>query len=75
MASILDDINVTLSDGDLEVFRQWVEAKLESKDKQIKHLLNRIQKLEKDIDILNGKIDHKLDKEQFEYEMTMRYEN
>ena len=72
MASILDDIEVILSDGDLEVFRRWVEAKLESKDKQIAHLLHRIQKLENEIDILKCV---KLDKGQFEYEMTMRYEN
>ena len=72
MASILDDIDVTLAAGDLEVFRQWVEAKLESKDKQIAHLLHRIQKLENEIDILKC---IKLDKGQFEYEMTMRYEN
>ena len=69
MASVLDDINVTLNNGDLEVFRQWVEAKLESKDKQIAHLLHRIQKLENEIDILKC---IKLDKGQFEYEMTMR---
>ena len=45
MASVLDDIDVILADGDLEVFRRWVEAKLESKDRQIAHLLHRIQKL------------------------------
>ena len=72
MTSILDDIDVTLADGDLEVFKRWVEAKLESKDKQIAHLLHRIQELEKEIDILKCV---KLDKGQFEYEMTMRYEN
>ena len=69
MSSVLDDINVTLANGDLEVFRQWVEAKLESKDKQIAHLLHRIQNLEKEIDILKC---IKLDKGQYEYEMTMR---
>lgn len=72
MASILDNIDVILADGDLEVFRRWVEAELESKDKQIAHLLHRIQKIEKEIDILKCV---KLDKGQFEYEMTMRYEN
>ena len=72
MSSVLEDINVTLANGDLEVFRQWVEAKLESKDKQIAHLLHRIQNLEKEIDILKC---IKFDKGQFEYEMTMRYEN
>ena len=75
MASILDDTDVTLVNGDLEVFRQWVEAKLESKDKQIKHLLHRIQNLESKITILECMLDNKLDKGQFEYEMTMRYEN
>lgn len=75
MASILNDIDITLADGDLEVFRQWVEAKLESKDKQIAHLLHRIQKLEGTLDILECKIEQKLDKIQFEYEMAMRYEN
>ena len=69
MASILDDIDVILADGDLEIFRRWVEAKLESKDKQIAHLLHRVQKLETEIDILKSV---KLDKGQFEYEMTMR---
>lgn len=69
MSSVLEDINVTLANGDLEVFRQWVEAKLESKDKQIAHLLHRIQNLEKEIDILKC---IKLDKGQYEYEMTMR---
>lgn len=72
MTSILDDIDVTLADGDLEVFRQWVEAKLESKDKQIAHLLHRIQNLEKEIDILECKVEQKLDKIQFEYEMAMK---
>ena len=52
MASILDDIEVILHDGDLEVFRRWIEAKLESKDKQITHLLHKIQKLETEILIL-----------------------
>ena len=75
MASLLDDIDVILADGDLEVFRRWVEAKLESKDKQIAHLLRRIQKLEAEIDILNCRLDSKLDTGRFEYEMTMRYEN
>ena len=75
MASILDDIDVILANGDLEVFRQWVEAKLESKDKQIAHLLHRIQNIKKKLDILECKIEQKLDKGQFEYEMTMRYEN
>ena len=69
MSSVLDDIDIILADGDLEVFRQWVEAKLESKDKQIAHLLRRVQNLEKEIDILKCV---KLDKGQFEYEMTMR---
>ena len=72
MASILDDIDVTLNNGDLEVFRQWVEAKLESKDKQIAHLLHRIQKLESKLDILECKVEQKLDKIQFEYEMAMK---
>ena len=75
MASILDDIEVILSDGDLEVFRRWVEAKLESKDKQIAHLLHRIQKLEDKINILEQRVDSKLDIGRFEYEMEMRYEN
>lgn len=75
MASVLDDINITLNNGDLEVFRQWVEAKLESKDKQIEHLLHKIQTLEIEINILNSRIESKLDKVQFDYEMTMRYEN
>jgi uncharacterized protein Yka (UPF0111/DUF47 family) len=75
MASVLDDIDVILADGDLEVFRQWVEAKLESKDKQIAHLLHRIQKLEDKVDILDREISNKLDKGQYEYEMAMRYEN
>ena len=75
MSSVLDDIDVTLNNGDLEVFRQWVEAKLESKDKQIAHLLHRIQKLETEIDILNCRLDGKLDKVQFEYEIAMKYEN
>lgn len=75
MASVLDDIDVILSDGDLEVFRQWVEAKLESKDKQITHLLHRIQNLESKLNILEQRLDCKLDIGRFEYEMTMRYEN
>jgi peptidoglycan hydrolase CwlO-like protein len=75
MASVLDDINITLNNGDLEVFKQWVEAKLESKDKQIEHLLHKIQTLEIEINILNSRIENKLDKVQFDYEMTMRYEN
>ena len=72
MSSVLDDIDVTLMNGDLEVFKQWVEAKLESKDKQIAHLLRRIQNLEKEIDILECKVEQKLDKIQFEYEMAMK---
>ena len=75
MSSLLDDIDVILADGDLEVFKRWVEAKLESKDKQIAHLLHRIQKLEAEIDILNCRLDSKLDTGRFEYEMTMHYEN
>ena len=78
MASVLDDIDIILADGDLEVFRQWVEAKLESKDKQIAHLLHRIQKLESKLDILEQKVDTKLDIarfDHFEYETMMRYEN
>ena len=75
MASVLDNVDVILANGDLEVFRQWVEAKLESKDKQIAHLLHRIQNLESKLDILEQKIDNKLDKVLFEYEMEMRYEN
>lgn len=75
MASILDDIEVILSDGDLEVFRRWVEAKLESKDKQIAHLLHRIQNLENRVNTLEQKVDCKLDTGRFEYEMAMRYEN
>ena len=75
MASILDDIEVILSDGDLEVFRRWVEVKLESKDKQIAQLLQRIQNLEREIDILEQRVESKLDIQQFDYEMAMRYEN
>lgn len=75
MASVLDDIDVILADGDLEVFRLWVEAKLESKDKQIAHLLHRIQNLESRINELEQKIDCKIDIGRFEYEMAMRYEN
>ena len=75
MVSVLDDIDVTLNNGDLEVFRQWVEAKLESKDKQIAHLLHRIQNLEVKINILEQRVDYKLDIAQFDYEMAMRYEN
>ena len=75
MTSLLDDIDVILADGDLEVFKRWVEAKFVSKDKQIAHLLHRIQKLEAEIDILNCRLDSKLDTGRFEYEMTMHYEN
>ena len=75
MSSVLEDIDITLADGDLEVFRRWVETKLESKDKQIKHLLNRIQKLEDDVSVLEHRMDSKLDIQRFDYEMTMRYEN
>jgi hypothetical protein len=75
MASILDDIEVILSDGDLEVFRRWVEAKLESKDKQITHLLHRIQNLESRLNELEQRVDCKMDIGRFEYEMEMRYEN
>ena len=75
MASVLDDIDVILADGDLEVFRQWVEAKLELKDRQIAHLLHRIQTLEYKLNALEQKIDNKLDIGRFEYEMTMRHEN
>ena len=75
MASILDDIEVILADGDLEVFRRWVEAKLESKDKQIAHLLHRIQNLESRLNELEQRVDCKLDTGRFEYEMEMRYEN
>lgn len=72
MSSVLDDIDVTLANGDLEVFRRWVEEKLQSKDRQIAHLLHRIQKLEDKVDILDSEISNKLDKGQYEYEMTMR---
>lgn len=75
MASVLDDIDDTLANGDLEVFRRWVEAKFESKDKQIAHLLHRIQNLEKRLNISECMIDKKLDIGRFEYEMAMRYEN
>lgn len=54
MASVLDNVDVILANGDLEVFRQWIEAKLEIKDRQITHLLHRIQNLEKEIDILKS---------------------
>lgn len=72
MSSILDDIEVILANGDIEVFKQWVEAKFESKDRQIAHLLHRIQNIEKTLDILECKIEQKLDKVQFDYEITMR---
>lgn len=75
MASILDDIEVILSDGDLEVFRRWVEAKLESKDNQITHLFRKIQNLESRLNELEQKVDCKVDIGRFEYEMEMRYEN
>lgn len=75
MSSLLDDIDVTLTNGDLEVFKILVEAKLKSKDEQIKHLLHRIQKLEDKIDILEQEINSKLDIGRFEYEIAMRCEN
>ena len=62
MASVLDDIDVILATGDLEVFRQWVEAKFESKDRQINHLLNRIQKLEDRCTLLECALNNKPDK-------------
>ena len=61
MASVLDDIDVTLMNGDLEIFKQWIEEKLKSKDRQIARLLCRIQKLEDKVDILDREIDSKLD--------------
>ena len=75
MASILDDIEVILADGDLEVLKRWIEAQLESKNRQITHLLRRIQNIESKLDILEQKVDSKLDTGRFEYEMAMRYEN
>lgn len=72
MSSVLDDIDVTLMNGDLEVFKQWITEKLKSRDRQIAHLLHRIQKLEDKVDILDREISNKLDKGQYEYEMTMR---
>lgn len=75
MSSLLDDIDVILTNGDLEVFKILVEEKLKSKDKQIKHLLHRIQKLEDKIDILEQEINSKLDIGRFEYEIAMRFEN
>lgn len=79
MGSVLDDVDVILANGDLEVFKRWVEdefkAQLESKNRQVKYLLNRIQELEYKIDVLEHKIDRKLDIERFEYETTIRYEN
>lgn len=75
MSSILDDIEVTFHSGDVEALMIWVETKLESKDKQIAHLLHRIQNLEKEVDILKCMMDNKLDIPRFEYELAMRYEN
>ena len=62
MASVLDNVDVILADGDLEVFRQWVEAKFESKDRQISHLLHRIQKLEDQCTLLECALNNKPDK-------------
>ena len=75
MSSILDNIEETFHSGDVEALKMWVEAKLESKDKQIAHLLHKIQALEYKLNALEQKIDNKLDIGRFEYEMTMRHEN
>jgi hypothetical protein len=78
MSSLLDDIDITLANGDLEVFRRWVESKLESKDKQIAHLLRRIQKLETTCNILETAMHNKVDKVDFDeyvYQTKMHYEN
>ena len=61
MSSVLDDIDVTLMNGDLEVFKQWITEKLKSRDRQIAHLLHRIQKLEDKVDILDREIDSNSD--------------
>ena len=82
MASILDDTDIILADGDLEVFRQWVEAKLESKDRQITHLLHRIQKLEDQCTLLECALNNKTDKSELDCRINelhqifkYRYEN
>ena len=67
MASILDDTDVILANGDLEVFRQWVEAKFESKDRQISHLLHRIQKLEDQCTLLECTLNQKTDRSELDY--------
>lgn len=59
MASVLDNVDVILASGDLEVFRQWIEAKLEIKDRQITHLLHRIQKLEDRCILLESALNNK----------------
>lgn len=75
MSSILDDIEETFHSGDVEALKMWVEAKLESKAKQIAHLLHKIQNLESRLNELEQRVDCKMDIQQFEYEMSMRYEN
>ena len=75
MSSILDNIEETFHSGDVEALKMWVEAKLESKDKQIAHLLHRIQNLESRLNTLEQRVDCKMDIQQFEYEISMRYEN
>jgi predicted transcriptional regulator len=74
MTSILDDIDITLANGDLEVFKQWVEAKLESKDRQIKHLLNRIQKLEDQCTLLESILNSKPDKNELDHRIDELYQ-
>lgn len=75
MSSILDNIEETFHSGDVEALKMWVEAKLESKDKQIAYLLRRVQDLESDVNTLKCMMDNKLDIQRFDYEIAMRYEN
>ena len=82
MASVLDNVDVILANGDLEVFRQWIEVKLELKDRQITHLLHRIQKLEDRCILLESALNNKPDKNELYHRIDelhqifkYRYEN
>lgn len=81
MASILDDIEKSLLDGNIEVFKNMLITELSKRDIVINNLINELKCATERIEVLERKQETLLNRNEFEYltrdyiEHYKKYEN
>ena len=75
MCSLLDDVEKSLLDGNIEVFKNLLITELSKRDKLINDLIIELTYTKERLEVLERKQQLSLDRNEFDYLMTNCLEN